>query len=249
MTRFEASEITKLLDVLIGKTEAVGETNEDERRLDNLKTLIDVTNWCLDGLQFAMASGFGRAEYSMAEISYTAQCALDEYGRWIADILDEQISDRKTENCSEKTNNCDTCRFELYCPEMCEGCCEWDSHYEPKTEPQTETQTETQNSNKNSNVISVYDGVSEAVRCAMCNNPNKSDRGCDGACSYDEALYKKIIDAIHNCQYEPKDEPQFAKDINVRSKDEPQTECDDDCSYRVDGLGCMRLGGCYKESE
>ena len=34
--------------------------------------------------------------------------------------------------------NCDTCRFELYFPEMCEGCCEWDSHYEPKDEPQTE---------------------------------------------------------------------------------------------------------------
>ena len=46
MTRmFETGEITKLLDVLIGKTEAVGETNEDKRRLDNLKTLIDVTNW------------------------------------------------------------------------------------------------------------------------------------------------------------------------------------------------------------
>lgn len=39
---------------------------------------------------------------------------------------------RKTENSSEKLNNCETCRFELYCPEMCEGCCEWDSHYEPK---------------------------------------------------------------------------------------------------------------------
>lgn len=38
---------------------------------------------------------------------------------------------------SEKLNNCETCRFELYCPEMCEGCCEWDSHYEPKDEPQT----------------------------------------------------------------------------------------------------------------
>jgi len=44
---------------------------------------------------------------------------------------------RKTDNSSEKPNNCDTCRFELYCPEMCEGCCEWDSHYEPKDEPQT----------------------------------------------------------------------------------------------------------------
>lgn len=57
-------------------------------------------------------------------------------------------------------------------------------------------QTESQNSNKNSNVISVYDGVSEAVRCAMCSNPNKSDRGCDGACSYDEKLYERIMKAI-----------------------------------------------------
>lgn len=88
---FATSEITKLLDVLIGEVEAVGETNEDNRRLDNLKTLIDVTNWCLDGLQFAMASGYGRPEYSMAEISYTAQCALDEYGTWIADTLDEYV--------------------------------------------------------------------------------------------------------------------------------------------------------------
>ena len=57
-------------------------------------------------------------------------------------------------------------------------------------------QTETQNSNKNSNVILVSDGVSEAVRCAMCSNPNKSDRGCDGACSYDEKLYERIMKAI-----------------------------------------------------
>ena len=87
---FETSEITKLLDALIGNVEAVGETNEDNRRLDNLKTLIDVTNWCLDGLEFAMASGYGRPEWSMAEISYTAQCALDEYGKWIAEVLEEQ---------------------------------------------------------------------------------------------------------------------------------------------------------------
>lgn len=55
----------------------------------------------------------------------------------VADWLVE-IADRKTENSSEIPNNCDTCRFELYCPEMCEGCCEWDSHYEPKTERSSE---------------------------------------------------------------------------------------------------------------
>lgn len=99
MTRgFETSEITKLLDVLIGETDAVGETYADERRLDNLKTLIDVTNWCLDGLEFAMASGYGRPEYSMKEISQTAQCALAEYGKWIAEVLEEQ---------TERSNNAD----------------------------------------------------------------------------------------------------------------------------------------------
>ena len=56
--------------------------------------------------------------------------------RELAEIADRY--DRKTENSSKNPNNCETCRFELYCPEMCEGCCEWDSHYEPKTEPQTE---------------------------------------------------------------------------------------------------------------
>lgn len=65
----------------------------------------------------------------------------------LADTIDDVIdvimsvptytADRK-DNSSEKLNNCETCRFELYCPEMCEGCCEWDSHYEPKDEPQTE---------------------------------------------------------------------------------------------------------------
>ena len=88
---FETKEITKLLNVLIGDVEAVGETNEDNRRLDNLKTLIDVTDWCLDGLQFAMASGYGRPEYSMKQISCTAQMALCNYETWIREMLDEQM--------------------------------------------------------------------------------------------------------------------------------------------------------------
>ena len=35
----------------------------------------------------------------------------------------------------DEPQTCDTCRFELYCPEMCDGCCEWDSHYEPRDKP------------------------------------------------------------------------------------------------------------------
>ena len=88
-------------------------------------------------------------------------------------------------------------------------------------------QTETQNSNKNSNVISVYDGVSEAVRCAMCSNPNKSNRGCDGACSYDEKLYKRIMDAIDKSRV-----------------DTPQTERPCDNCQEFDCYGCE-----YKQTE
>ena len=90
---FETKEITKLLDALIGQTDAVGETHEDGRRLDNLKTLIDVTNWCLGELYDAMESGCGRAEYSMAKIGHTACSALDEYGKWIAEVLEEGADD------------------------------------------------------------------------------------------------------------------------------------------------------------
>ena len=86
---FETKEITKLLNALIGDVEAVGETNEDNRRLDNLKTLIDVTNWCLDGLDFAMESGQGRVEWSMQKISNTAQGTLDEYKTWLNNLLGE----------------------------------------------------------------------------------------------------------------------------------------------------------------
>ena len=32
----------------------------------------------------------------------------------------------------DEPQTCDTCKFELYFPEICKGCCEWDSHYEPK---------------------------------------------------------------------------------------------------------------------
>ena len=86
MARLESNEIIKLLEILIGDVEAVGESNADERRLENLKTLIDVTDWCLDGLQLAMESGQGRFEASMQKISHTAQKALDEYKRWLSNF-------------------------------------------------------------------------------------------------------------------------------------------------------------------
>lgn len=83
MERLKSNEIIKVLDALIGEVEAVGESYADERGLDNLKTLIDVTDWCLNGLELARESGQGRFEASMQEISHTAKRALDEYKRWL----------------------------------------------------------------------------------------------------------------------------------------------------------------------
>ena len=55
-------------------------------------------------------------------------------------LIDREVveADRKTENCSEIPNNCDTCKhnkLEWY-SEVCDGCSKAHSNYEPKDEPQ-----------------------------------------------------------------------------------------------------------------
>lgn len=48
------------------------------------------------------------------------------------------------------------------------------------------------------NVIecSKLDGLAEGIRCAMCTNPMKSDRGCDGSCVVNESMYKSVMKVI-----------------------------------------------------
>ena len=125
----------------------------------------------------------------------------DECIEKIADAVVRKLADRKTENCSEKPNNCETCRFELYCPEMCEGCCEWDSHYEPKTEP----------------TISKMEQV-ETMSCQECKRWIYDDRW-GWFCP---------LKSQDECKYEPKDEPKIYK-INPQepTNDDKCFECDD----------------------
>ena len=65
--------------------------------------------------------------------------ALAELKRYISEMADyNDKADRKTKNCSEKLNNCDTCKhnkLEWY-SEVCDGCSKAHSNYEPKDEPQ-----------------------------------------------------------------------------------------------------------------
>ena len=86
--KFTDTEIIKLLNALIGPTEAVGETNVDEAHLDNLKILIDVINWCLDGVLYASAA-VTRTEKSMFDIGWTAKCALDEWRVWLEEMYEK----------------------------------------------------------------------------------------------------------------------------------------------------------------
>ena len=39
-------------------------------------------------------------------------------------------------------------------------------------------------------------GIDEVIRCEMCRNPMHTDRGCDGGCTYDEKLYKRIMQIL-----------------------------------------------------
>ena len=39
-------------------------------------------------------------------------------------------------------------------------------------------------------------GLDEGIRCAMCTNSMKSDRGCDGGCVVNESMYKKVLEVV-----------------------------------------------------
>lgn len=64
----------------------------------------------------------------------------------IAEFIERLRADHKTENSSEKPNNCETCKWgEWYrkgyditmMDDECGGCCSWNSKWTPKDEPQT----------------------------------------------------------------------------------------------------------------
>lgn len=87
--KMTSEEIIKLLDNLIGPTEAYGDSAVDEKILVNLKTLIDVTNWCLDGVKQS-AGALHRTEDSMRRIGATAMSALLEWEEWIRGVRESE---------------------------------------------------------------------------------------------------------------------------------------------------------------
>lgn len=41
-------------------------------------------------------------------------------------------------------------------------------------------------------------GLDEGIRCAMCTNSMKSNRGCDGGCAVNEGMYREVMNTIRN---------------------------------------------------
>lgn len=41
-------------------------------------------------------------------------------------------------------------------------------------------------------------GLEEGIRCAMCTNPMKTDRGCDGGCSCNEDLLEAVLKTVYS---------------------------------------------------
>ena len=88
MNKLSSNEIIKLLENLIGQTEAVGDSAQDKKIEENLMTLIDVTNWCLDGIMQSSET-CDKFEYSMHLVGWRAKCALTDY----MEQLKERVKD------------------------------------------------------------------------------------------------------------------------------------------------------------
>ena len=60
------------------------------------------------------------------------------------------------------------------------------------------------------------EGLDEGIRCAMCTNHMKSDRGCDGGCVVDNNMYKAVMDAIEKQKARAENEQKHKEDGFLR---------------------------------
>ena len=88
MSKLNSKEIIKVLDNLIGETTAVGDSVADSVIDWNLRNLIDITNWCLDGI--AQSAVTRHSFYSsMRQIGERAFSALVEYRDFANSIVED----------------------------------------------------------------------------------------------------------------------------------------------------------------
>lgn len=86
--KFEGREITKLLDVLVGNTCPVADSEIDRQINENLMVLIDVTNWCLDGV-YSAASNRKSPYGSQMIVGERAYATMLEWKKWLEEREEE----------------------------------------------------------------------------------------------------------------------------------------------------------------
>lgn len=88
MSTFQSDEITKMVNLMIGRTDPAGDSAIDHEREENLKKLIDLVNWCLDGV-YDSARHRKSFEGSVRDIGERAYSSLLEWKQWLSDIEEE----------------------------------------------------------------------------------------------------------------------------------------------------------------
>ena len=83
MNKMTSQEICKLLEIVVGNTEPVADSAVDPEREENLKTLIDIGDWVLDGMLYA-AEHRRDPFYSSKTIGERAYATMLEWKDWLA---------------------------------------------------------------------------------------------------------------------------------------------------------------------
>ena len=88
MTKMTSREICNLLEIVIGNTEPIADSAIDLIREENLKTLIDIGDWVLNGLLYA-AEHRKDPYYSSRTIGERAYAAMLAWKEWLAQKEEE----------------------------------------------------------------------------------------------------------------------------------------------------------------
>ena len=82
--KMTSREICKLLENVVGSTEPIADTAIDDVVSENLKTLIDIGDWVLDGLLYT-AEHKKDPYYSSRTIGERAYACMLEWKEWLAE--------------------------------------------------------------------------------------------------------------------------------------------------------------------
>lgn len=62
--------------------------------------------------------------------------------------------------------------------------------------------------------------LDEEIRCEMCRNPMRTNKGCDGNCQYDEKLYERIMQILgERIKPLPSAQPEIIRCKNCKHRD------------------------------